>query len=277
MKDLRQTDRYANYLGSLGWGVDRIGEVYLYTKKIPLLGSVLKIQRPEEVITNRDFKRLVRKKKVIFAQIEPKTNRQLGYFKKHLGFNRQGSPSLPSKTVQIDLTLPEEKLLSAMHHKTRYNIGLSKRRGVKVKFSQNIHTFTEFWQKQARKRGMFIPQKNEIKKIFQAFGKRSQILLAYKENGLLGGILLIRGDKVSYYMYAASSPEGKKDFAPTLLVWESIRYAKNCGDEWFDLEGIYDPRFPLGRWKGFSRFKRSFGGREIEYPRPASKITLFRN
>jgi lipid II:glycine glycyltransferase (peptidoglycan interpeptide bridge formation enzyme) len=34
----------------------------------------------------------------------------------------------------------------------------------------------------------------------------------------------------------------------------------------FDFEGIYDSRFPIKSWLGFTHFKKQFGGNEIAYP-----------
>jgi lipid II:glycine glycyltransferase (peptidoglycan interpeptide bridge formation enzyme) len=67
-------------------------------------------------------------------------------------------------------------------------------------------------------------------------------------------------------MYAASSKKGKKLYAPTLNTWEAIRLSKKKGSSIYDFEGIYDSRFPLKTWRGFTRFKKSFGGKEIKYP-----------
>jgi lipid II:glycine glycyltransferase (peptidoglycan interpeptide bridge formation enzyme) len=75
-------------------------------------------------------------------------------------------------------------------------------------------------------------------------------------------------------MYAASSLEGKKYFAPTLVAWNAIMSSKKEGKKIFDFEGIYDERFPLNSWKGFSRFKNGFGGNVVSYPGCLSK-TIF--
>ncbi|MBU1323407.1 peptidoglycan bridge formation glycyltransferase FemA/FemB family protein, partial [Patescibacteria group bacterium] len=63
--------------------------------------------------------------------------------------------------------------------------------------------------------------------------------------------------------------EGKIKFVPTLLVWEAIKLAKKLGCKRFDFEGIDDKR-----WPGFTRFKKSFGGIEIEYRGSFSKYFL---
>jgi len=52
MTDIRQTLEYANYLKSNGWIVERINGINYFIKKLPLLGSILKLQRPKEI----DFK-----------------------------------------------------------------------------------------------------------------------------------------------------------------------------------------------------------------------------
>jgi len=67
-------------------------------------------------------------------------------------------------------------------------------------------------------------------------------------------------------MYAASNKRGKQLNVPTLLVWKTILIAKKRRMKIFDFEGIFDERFPLPAWRGFTRFKKSFGGEEVEYP-----------
>jgi lipid II:glycine glycyltransferase (peptidoglycan interpeptide bridge formation enzyme) len=89
--------------------------------------------------------------------------------------------------------------------------------------------------------------------------------LAFRKNELLGGVLAVSTKDISYYMYAASTISGNKSFAPTLLAWEAIKYARSEGKKIFDFEGIYDERYPLKNWKGFSRFKKSFGGKQVEF------------
>jgi len=90
-----------------------------------------------------------------------------------------------------------------------------------------------------------------------------------------GAIFLI-GDEISYYWQAFSNNEGRKNFAQYRIVWEGILWAKKQGAKIFDFEGIYDERFPNKNWKGFTHFKKSFGGYEVEYPGAFIKINLSR-
>lgn len=281
MVDLRQTPDYASYIQKIGWIVERIDGVNYFIKKFPLI-SFIKIQRPKK-INYKIIESLSKKYKAFKIVAEPKTPKQIKKLTR-LGFKPSKPPFLPSKTIHIDLTQPQEKLLSEMHHKTRYNIKKSQSLNVKCQKSEDINLFAEFWQKCAlRQRGMFLSQKKEIIELYKAFGKRAHILVTTQENPwpknlryfrskLLSGILMVCTKDIAYYMYAASSDHGKKLFAPTLNVWEAIKLSKKLGCKIFDFEGIYDDRFPLKSWIGFTRFKKSFGGKEIEYPGAYAKL-----
>jgi len=273
MKDLRQTPQYANYLKSIGWEVDRVDSVNIFVKTLPFIGSAIKIQRPERTVNSDKLLVISKKKRFVVIYIEPKTSKQRDYYLSR-GFRETKSPSLPSKTILIDLSKSLKKLLSEMHHKTRYNIGLSKRKGVQVKISDDVNEFADFWQESAKRRGMFFSQKKEIKEIYKAFGKKAVILNAIHLNKVVASVMILSTRTISYYMYSASTPTGNKIFAPTLLVWNALLWSKKKELKIFDFEGIYDDRFPLKRWKGFTRFKKSFGGKEIEHPQPLRKYYL---
>ncbi len=268
MPDLRQTPEYTKYMERIGWTVERKKGVNYFIKKFPLIGSFIKIQRPE-VLGEKEIKlikRLSEKYRAFQIIIEPKYTNHRSLITNH-GFRQSRNAFVPSKTIHIDLSKTEKQLLSEMHYKTRYNIKKAIRNRLQVTSSNNISTFANFWQECARKqRGMFLSQKKEITDIYKAFGKKAVLIFVLHSNELIAGILLLHTDKISYYMYAASSNLGKELFAPTLCAWEAIKVSKKHGSKIFDFEGIYDERFPLKSWKGFTRFKASFGGREIEYP-----------
>jgi len=70
MTDIRQSKEYANYLESQGWVVERIDDISYFIKKIPILGSVLKIQRPEKI----DFETIQKIEKKYRVFQTPKRN-----------------------------------------------------------------------------------------------------------------------------------------------------------------------------------------------------------
>src|SRR3989344_333146 len=263
MVDLRQTKEYANYMQKIGWQVEQVSNFQIFVKKIPLLGKVIKIQRAEN-ITKENIDKLLSSQKPTVLYFEPPLSPQFPQFTQ---FTLSRSCFLPPKTIHIDLQKSTEQLSKEFKPKTRYNIGLAQRRGLTVIESADINTFCCLWKSAARNRGMWLPLGKEIKSIFESFGKNARILFAYNNDILLGGVLLILTKDAGYYMYACSTHEGKKLFAPTLLAWEAIQLAKKEECNVFDFEGIYDERYPQTKsWKGFTKFKEGFGGEIIIYP-----------
>lgn len=267
MKDIRQSPQYTKYLQSTGWKVEKIDNTYIYLKKIPLLGWYAKIQRPNTLSSN--IIEVIQKKYNPFQfSIEPgvcsrhpefvEGIKNLNFYDK-VGYFISNSPSLPTKTLQIDLTKSQNQLLKEMHPKTRYNVRLSEKKGLEIKKNTNIHEF-------AKLKGNFLSQKKNIIMLYNAFDKNAHLLCAYKNNKLLAGILLLTTKDTAYYMHAASTAEGNKLFAPTLLTWHTIQFAKKKRFKIYDFDGIYDERFPIKSWLGFTRFKKGFGGKELEYP-----------
>ena len=271
-QDLRQTNNYSQYMQDLGWRVDEYKGVHIYLKKI-FFWSFVKIQRPNNLIVKEFNSYLLRKYKRSTVYIEPANVKQYEEFV-NSKFKKYNSPFLPSKTVQIDLRRSEDQLLKEMHYKTRYNCKKATSDKMQATKSDSIDKFAEFWQRCAGQRGMFLSQKKEIRAIYNAFSKDAVIHYVHINNEWLSAILRISTSNVSYYMYAASTKDGKKLFAPTIITWEAIKAAKKEGKKVFDFEGVFDERFPLTSWKGFTRFKKGFGGIEVEYPGTLREIIL---
>lgn len=270
MVDLRQTNKYVKFMENIGWVVERVNNVNYFVRPFPIYGSFMKVQRPKEIDVDQ-IRDIQKKYKVLHTIIEPLTMNHKSLLISH-GF-KQSTPYLPSKTLHIDLAKTEDALLKEMHQKTRYNIKLAQKKDIKIIESKDIDLFVKFWKDQKFNRRFFGTK--DITELYKVFGKDSHLLLAYKDNELVSGVFSVHAHKQAYYMYAASSQKGKELYGPTLLVWEQIRLAKKKGCKIFDFEGIYDERFPLKDWKGFSRFKKGFGGKEVEYPGASSLVRLF--
>ncbi|MBI2066114.1 hypothetical protein HYT60_01220 [Candidatus Woesebacteria bacterium] len=108
MVDIRQTQQYSTYLSRIGWKVERSAEINYFIKKIPLVGSIIKVQRPEEIRINK-IRQLSKKYRAFQIIIEPKTEFDAKYLSS-LGFRLTKSPYLPTKTLQLDLTKSREAL-----------------------------------------------------------------------------------------------------------------------------------------------------------------------
>jgi len=297
-QDLRQSSEYSKYMKNIGWQV----ESGIFIKKFPLIPwSFIKVQRPNWPIDLKKVEKIRKKYKAIQIKIEPnvidkKKWKEIESELEKYGYKKDKSPMLPTKTIWLDLRKNEHQLLKEMHYKTRYNIKKSQITNNKLQThppprghgasegtanrklqtirgdeitDEELKEFYEVYKKNAKKQRFWGLKFNQLKWLMKCFGKKSYLLVSrqkLKNKELLGGLILLIHDKTAYYSHNAATKEGKKLFMPTLLVWEAIKLAKKLKCKRFDFEGISDCRFPVTKkWQGFSRFKKGFGGKEVEY------------
>jgi len=295
--DIRQSQQYANHMRSLGWKVERVGKWNAFIKSFPFIGSFIKIQRIDNPIPWKEIEELQKKHRAFRMVIEPDLNTKLEI--RNLKLEILNSPFSPTKTIHIDLAPTEETIFKRFKESTRRAVRRAQKNKVTIEQSNNIEEFIRLKTRSMFPVGYFMGR--DIRKLWNAFRpKNAKVLFAYKtvvmvsnrnekmsqsmkslyfnshyddtyhRSGLLGGILLLFHEQTAYYWHAAATPEGKKLFAPTLLVWEALKLSKKRGCKTFNFEGIYDERFPdsFKKWRGFTKFKKGFGGTEIEYPEP---------
>jgi len=166
----------------------------------------------------------------------------------------------PTKTLFLDLSSEEDELLAAMHQKTRYNIRLAEKKGVRIVLGEE-KDFSEFWRLMALtgERDAFrLHGKQHYKNILEA--DNIKLFLAQHEGkNIAAGIFCFFGDRATY-LHGASDNEARNLMAPYLLQWEMIKEAKKQGKKYYDFYGIDEKK-----WPGVTRFKLGFGGFVKEY------------
>ena len=181
----------------------------------------------------------------------------------------------PTKTVLVDLNIPEEVLLSKMHHKTRYNIHLAEKKGLKPEEKEDVKEFWKLLEKTAKNDNFSTHNHEYYEKLMEFFStdKELKTKMVFEMSGdkaVAGAVLLTYGDTV-YYLHGAMDRDYKSWMAPYLMHWEIMKWAKAQGYHYYDFWGI-----DAKRWPGVTRFKLGFGGHETEYPGsfdlPISKI-----
>lgn len=218
-------------------------------------------------------------KDVIFFRLGPEWEMANSQRLTASGFQQLPYDIEPSQTQILDITKSGEELLVQMHEKTRYNIRLAERKGVRVKFVisdiQNFeHYFNEFYRLVSegtaeRKKIRHYP-KEYYKKQLAINNQQSKFTLfvaEYEGKVIATNIVVLFGGRATY-LHGATSSEHREVMAPHLLQWEQIKYAKTQGCAEYDFWGIVnehtlDKRGPS--WEGFTRFKKGFGGREVNY------------
>jgi lipid II:glycine glycyltransferase (peptidoglycan interpeptide bridge formation enzyme) len=260
MKDIRQIPQYARHLKNTGWIVEYKNGIYYFIKRFSIVGSVIKLQRPEE-IRNEEIKKLRKKYRALQIIIEPKDDMQ-AKFLESVGFKLSKKPYLPTKTLQLDLTISKDNLLSQL--KSDCRTAIKKNQNIKIKNygSKDVKHFRKFWKKAVGLK-RYVPPTNSLRSLITSFKQNS--LFITDESGTSGAIFLI-GDKIGYYWQAFTSEKGRKTLTQYKIVWKGINWAKSSGAKVFDFEGTYDKRFPNESWRGFTHFKKSFGGEEVSYP-----------
>ncbi|HJX59375.1 hypothetical protein A2V61_03800 [Candidatus Woesebacteria bacterium RBG_19FT_COMBO_47_8] len=270
MKDIRQSTQYADYLSKTGWIAERASGINSFIRKFPIVGSVIKIQRPEKIEMDK-INKLAKKYRALQIIVEPKNTTDIGLLIKN-GYKLSKSPYLPTKTLQIDLTKPKEKIFQNLLKDARHALRKTSRSGVET--SSDIEDFRNLWKKSVGRRRCIPPLKPllALKKSFD--DKCTFYLCTDPSKQIRAGAIFLVADGMGYYWQAFTNKEGRRALAQYNIVWEGILWAKRLGAKIFDFEGIYDERFPNKSWLGFTHFKKSFGGIVVEYPGAFIKTRL---
>lgn len=272
--DIRQSALWGKYLEGLGWQSEELSPGYFaFARKIPFFGAVAKIPRAPLPIPFKEIESFTQKHNAFLLKLEPvvETNEKrienIQSLLKTNGFWKDRWSLSPTRTIKIDLTKSEDVLLKEMEKDTRYSVRLAIRRGVEVKETNDFEQLKILYFATAKRKG-FWPARKEVETLWRVFSKEKAafILTAFYQDEPLASTILLSSNRIGYYYHAASSTKHRELIAPYFLLWQAIRFLKKKGCKILDLEGIYDPRNPVTkRWKGFTLFKRGFGGREVEY------------
>lgn len=190
------------------------------------------------------------------------------------GFRRSPHGIQPRSTIVVDLAGDEEHLLARMHPKTRYNIRLAQKRGVRVRPWDDLETFALMIQETARRDGFAAHNPAYYRRAFELFrpGGACELLVAEVQGRAVAALMVFAHGERAWYLYGASTALERPRMPTYLLQWEAMRWARQRGCRTYDLWGIPDvdertleSEFLVrrgGLW-GVYRFKRGFGGRIV--------------
>jgi peptidoglycan pentaglycine glycine transferase (the first glycine) len=256
-----------------------LGMNYFYCPRGPIVNYKLQITNYKLFnFIFSEIQKIAAKENVIFLRFEPSIELPAASYQLPI---KKTIDIQVSKTIILDLSLSEDDLLKNMHQKTRYNIRLAEKKGVKIR-EAGIEEFDKFWALMSATvnrdgfrlhakeyyQKMLAGDSNFIK-LFLGFAPRSPDEGEGEAEGkiLCGGIFSFFGD-TAVYLHGASSDENRELMAPHLLQWELIKKAKSLGCKYYDFSGIDEKKYP-----GVTRFKRGFlptgqagGGEEVNYP-----------
>lgn len=189
---------------------------------------------------------------------------------KSLGFEKALKQIQPRATFILDLDRDLDELLMSFEEKTRYNVRLAEKKGVRVEedvSDKGIKLFYNLYVETAKRDKFLIHPLiyyQRIQEVLFPAGFGSNFLAYYQDKPIAAIIVFTFGKRV-WYMYGASASEFRNVMPNHLLHWEVIKWAKRKGIKEYDLWGI--PANPTEGHPlyGVYRFKKGFRGRLVKY------------
>jgi len=243
------------------------------------IGYFPKGNQPTKELVN-ELEETGQKNFISFIQLEPNI-----YKSEDLTIDSRLKPSFhplfTRYTFILNLTKSEEDLLKDMHQKTRYNVRLSEKRGVKVEIDNSDKAFEEYLAltKETTKRQKFYAHNetyhrllwdsvgNKKNEAFNPNKLQANLLTAKYNNKILVAYVLFTFKDHLYYPYGASSSEHREVMASPAAMWGAIKYGKSLRLKIFDMWGAANVPEPKESdpYYGFHRFKQGFGATLTEF------------
>jgi peptidoglycan pentaglycine glycine transferase (the first glycine) len=279
----------------LGWRVVRVlavrdgrlcGGAQLLLRRLPAVGSIGYValgpvlDRADPVLRERMIDGVLtaaRDDRTLLLVVQPPAGlEQTAADLLTRGFGRAGYwvEPYPTTTVVSDLSGTEESLLAAMKPKTRYNIRLAQRRGVRVREGddRDVATFHGLLTMTGQRQGFAVPSREYFAALMRIMAPdgHAKLFVAESDGRPLSAALVIPfGRTVSYKRGAWSGADGHLH-PNELLHWTAMRWAKHNGYRYYDFEGIDPPATSAAR--SVSEFKLGFGGEVVRSPGAYERI-----
>lgn len=152
----------------------------------------------------------------------------------------------------------EEEIFKGYSEKTRYNIRVAEKKGVKVRFSrdkEDLKKFAELSNITATRDKIILRDYDYYEKLLDSFDEKHLRIYIAEHDGeaLSAAIALNYGGKL-FYIYGASS-NNKRNLMPNYLMQqEMIKWAIETGCTEYDFGGVFN----LDKSNGLYRFKEGF-------------------
>ncbi len=242
------------------------GRHCLYLPRGPVFSRNLSLaeKKEGEKLLWQKIKNLEEERNAIFLRIEPLTS--LGFLPS-LG-RISSKRTQPSQTLILDLRLPLEKIFQKLSIRSRYNIRLARRKGVKlIQSNQESEKYFSAFLRLIQATGARKKFRPHSSSYYQKLLKHSlregwgRLFLAEYQGKIIGTYLSVFWQKQAIALHGAVDYRFRSTKVSHFLQWEQIKFAKDKGCLTYDFWGI-DER----RWPGVTFFKKSFGGEVKNYP-----------
>ncbi|KKR11697.1 MAG: FemAB family protein [Candidatus Woesebacteria bacterium GW2011_GWA1_39_21] len=265
-------DSYTLIIHKLPFGKYKIGtlikcphptrELFPFLKKIAIENNLIFIKLEPNVIIDPKFKGQN-------SKLQLKNKNEWTSWLQNYGCVR-GKTLFTPTSFWIDLTKSESDLLKSFSSKTRYNIRLAEKHGVKVTEDNSSEAFEKYLQltfETAHRQGFYAHTQKYHKLMWKYLNLQpttynlqpvAHLLTAKYEGEIITTWILFVWKDFLYYPYGASSDKHKNVMANNLVMWEAIKLGKKMGLTTFDLWGREEG-------KGFTKFKEGYNPQVVEF------------
>ncbi len=212
-----------------------------------------------------------RKYNCAFIKIEPNVESGSVQEKIDTSFKKTLKPLFSKHNFLLDLTKTEEELLKQMSSKTRYNIRVAQKHGVKVEEGndeKSLETYLKLYFETTKRQGFAGHNRHYHKTVWKVLKAADMVrlIIATYDNEPLTAWMLFNFKDTLYYTYGGSTQKYKEVMSNNLVCWETIKLGRKLGLKTFDMWGALGPNAdPKDPWFGFHKFKQGYGGKLVEY------------
>jgi hypothetical protein len=169
--------------------------------------------------------------------------------------------NIPFGTVLVDLTQPEEKIFSKLERRNRNRIRAATNEGVLTK-SGGIEFLDDFlkleldtWDRSS----LHPDNKKYYQTLFEVFGNKAIIFIAYKDASPQGGMFLLYNQAMAYAFSSGRSYQAAPG-TTKLIHRNAMQYFRSRGVRYFNFIGYRINVDEGSKYAGIQQFKGSFGG-----------------
>jgi len=182
-----------------------------------------------------------------WIRIEPANEDILELIKKNVSEKVVRAPHdmQPKEIFLLDVGKPAEQLLREMKSKTRYNIGVAKKKKVIIssysgnQSEKSVDDFLSLTKEMALRNGISAHPEEYYRKMIESLPEEIiKIYVAEYDGKIVAANLVLFYGKFATYLHGASGNEHRNVMAPFLLQWQAILDAKERGCEFYDFGGV---------------------------------------
>jgi lipid II:glycine glycyltransferase (peptidoglycan interpeptide bridge formation enzyme) len=190
----------------------------------------------------------------------------------------------PRYNMKLDISAPLDEVMKTFHQKWRYNIRLGAKKGLVVQSDcskDDLRTFHEIYKTTAARDGFTGYSLAYFEDLWDALVPRNlaKLFLVRHEEKVLSGAISFLLPPQCWYVFGASSNEGRNLMPNHAMQWAMMQWAKENNCTTYDFRGVHDVRQDpnyadfggdlqralMESSDGLVRFKAGFGAQLVEY------------